>query len=168
MSDKAEGVVFWIFGVPLILSALGVLWARNPVYAAMSLVSAFFWLAGIYLLLTAHLVAFLQVLVYAGAIMVLFLLVIMLLSLSDAELGVPRMKAMQVAGAVGAVGLLVVIYRAIRDLGPLAMRNVGPQFGTVKAVGWLLFTQYLLPFEATSVLLLVAIVGAVVVAKQRI
>jgi NADH-quinone oxidoreductase subunit J len=168
MSDKAEGVVFWIFAVPLILSALGVLWARNPVYAAMSLVSAFFWLAGIYVLLTAHLVAFLQVLVYAGAIMVLFLLVIMLLSLSDAELGVPRMKAMQIAGGVGAVGLLAVVYQAIRDLGPLAMRNVGPQFGTVKAVGRLLFTQYILPFEATSVLLLVAIVGAVVVAKQRI
>jgi NADH-quinone oxidoreductase subunit J len=168
MSDKAEGVVFWIFAVPLILSALGVLWARNPVYAAMSLVSAFFWLAGIYVLLTAHLVAFLQVLVYAGAIMVLFLFVIMLLSLSDAELGVPRMKAMQVAGGVGAVGLLAVVYQAIRDLGPLTMRNVGPQFGTVKAVGRLLFTQYILPFEATSVLLLVAIVGAVVVAKQRI
>jgi NADH-quinone oxidoreductase subunit J len=168
MSDKAEVVVFWIFTVPLILSALGVVWARNPVYAAMSLVAAFFCLAGIYVLLTAHLVAFLQVLVYAGAIMVLFLFVIMLLSLSDEELGVSRMKAMQLAGAVGAVGLLAVVYQAIRELGSLSMPPVGPQFGTVKAVGRLLFTQYLLPFEATSVLLLVAMVGAVIVAKQRI
>ncbi len=169
MSDKAEMVVFWIFAAPLIVSALLVVLVRNPVYAAMSLVAAFFCMAGIYVLLTAHLIAFLQVLVYAGAIMVLFLFVIMLLNLSDEELGLSRVKSMKVLGVVGAVGLVAVIVRSVQELGRLPMPQVDPAtFGTVKAVGRILFTQYLLPFEATSVLLLVAIVGAVVVAKQRI
>jgi len=168
MSDRAEVVVFWIFSVPLILSALGVVFARNPVNAAMSLVAAFFFLAGIYVLLTAHLLAFLQVLVYAGAIMVLFLFVIMLLTTGDEYPARSRWKAMQALGVAGAAGVMAVVWVAIRDLGSLPMRLVPPDFGTVKAVGRLLFTQYLLPFEATSLLLLVAIVGAVVVAKQRI
>ncbi len=168
MTDKAEIVLFWVFAIPLIVTALGVVMARNPVYAAMNLVAAFFFLAGVYVLLTAHLVAFLQVLVYAGAIMVLFLFVIMLLSLSDEELGVPRVRAMQVLGAAGGIGLAWVVLNAIRSITSQPARFVGADFGTVKAVGKLLFTQYLLPLEAASVLLLVAIVGAVVVAKQRI
>ncbi len=168
MSDKAEMAVFWILTVPLIIASLGVVAAKNPITAAMSLVGAFFCLAGIYVLLTAHLVAFLQILVYAGAIMVLFLFVIMLLSLQEEVLGVSRVKAMQGVGVVGALGVFAVIYRAILAAGPRMMPPVGEDFGTVKAVGRLLFTQYVLPFEATSLLLLVAIVGAVVVAKQRI
>jgi NADH-quinone oxidoreductase subunit J len=168
MSDVAEKWVFWVFAIPLIVSALGVVVARNPVNAAMSLVAAFFFLAGIYVLLTAHLLAFLQVLVYAGAIMVLFLFVIMLLTTGDEAFARARVKLMQVAGACGAAGLVAVIVVAVRELGPLTMPRVAPDFGTVKAVGRLLYTQYLLPFEATSLLLLVAIVGAVVVAKHRI
>jgi NADH-quinone oxidoreductase subunit J len=168
MSDRAEVVVFWIFAIPLLVSAIGVVVARNPVSAAMSLVAAFFFLAGIYVLLTAHLLAFLQVLVYAGAIMVLFLFVIMLLTTGDENYARARVKAMQVAGVFGAAGVMAVVVRAVQELGPLPMRQVAQDFGTVKAVGRILFTQYLLPFEATSLLLLVAIVGAVVVAKQRI
>jgi NADH-quinone oxidoreductase subunit J len=168
MGDKAEIVVFWIFALPLLATAAGVIVARNPVSAAISLVAAFFFLAGIYILLLAHLVAFLQILVYAGAIMVVFLFVIMLLAHPDEEVGFERLKAMQVIGLAGAAGLGWVVVKAIRDSGELAMRVVPQDFGTVKAVGRVLFTQYLLPFEATSLLLLVAIVGAVVVAKQRI
>jgi NADH-quinone oxidoreductase subunit J len=168
MGDTAELVLFWVFAIPLLASAAGVVAARNPVYAAMSLVSAFFWLAGIYVLLTAHLLAFVQVIVYAGAIMVLFLFVVMLLSLSDAELGLEKLTALKVVGVVGAAGLLGLLVTAIVQGAPGAMRPVGGEFGTVRAVGRILFTQYLLPFEATSVLLLVAIVGAVVVAKEKI
>jgi NADH-quinone oxidoreductase subunit J len=108
------------------------------------------------------------VLVYAGAIMVLFLFVIMLLTTGDEHFGRARMKAMQVGGVLGAAGVLAVVVRAVDQIGPMPMRMVGPDFGTVKAVGRIVFTQYLLPFEATSLLLLVAMVGAVVVAKQRI
>jgi NADH-quinone oxidoreductase subunit J len=168
MGITAEQVLFWVFAIPLMASAAGVIMARNPVYAAMSLVSAFFWLAGIYVLLTAHLLAFVQIIVYAGAIMVLFLFVVMLLSLTDAELGLEKMTALKVVGVVGTAGLLSLIVTALVQSGPRAMRAVGEDFGTVRAVGKILFTQYLLPFEATSVLLLVAIVGAVVVAKEKI
>jgi NADH-quinone oxidoreductase subunit J len=168
MSDKAELVLFWVFALPAALSAAGVLAARNPVHAAMSLVSTFFFLAGVYVLLTAHLIAFLQIIVYAGAIMVLFLFVIMLLSLSDDELGLERMTAMKWVGGLAGCGMFAILIWVFWAAGGGTARVVGPDYGTVKAVGRLLFTQYLLPFEATSVLLLVAIVGAVVVSKKRI
>ena len=168
MGITAEQALFWIFAIPLMASAAGVIMARNPVYAAMSLVSAFFWLAGIYVLLTAHLLAFVQIIVYAGAIMVLFLFVVMLLSLTDAELGLEKITALKWVGITGTIGVLVLVVSAFVQSGPRAMKAVGEDFGTVRAVGRILFTQYLLPFEATSVLLLVAIVGAVVVAKEKI
>jgi NADH-quinone oxidoreductase subunit J len=168
VADRAELLVFWLFALPLIVAAVGVVMARNPVNAAMSLVAAFFFLAGLYVLLIAHLVAFLQVLVYAGAIMVVFLFVIMLLSLHDEDLKPARLKAIQWAAVFGAFGLVAVLTQAIAASGVMAWKTVAPDFGTVRAVGRLLFTQYLLPFEATSLLLLVAIVGAVVVAKERI
>ncbi len=167
MSDKAEWVVFLVFAVPLVVAALGVVVARSPIHAAMSLVAAFFFLAGMYVLLLAHLLAWLQVLVYAGAIMVTFLFVIMLLNFDDAFAG-RRLKVMQGLGIAGALGVAATVAKSVWDLGELPMRQVGPEFGTVRAVGRILFTEYVLPFEATSLLLLVAIVGAVVVAKQRI
>jgi NADH-quinone oxidoreductase subunit J len=168
MSDKAEWFVFLVFAVPLVAASLGVVIARSPIHSAMSLVAAFFFLAGIYVVLLAHLLAWLQVLVYAGAIMVTFLFVIMLLNFDDEVLGVRRLKVMQVLGVAGALGVAGTVVKATLDLGELPMRDVGPDFGTIHAVGRVLFTQYVLPFEATSLLLLVAIVGAVVIAKQRI
>ncbi len=170
MTVTAEIVAFWIFAVPLVVAAGGVIVAKNPVYAAMSLVAAFFFMAGIYVLLAAHLIAFMQILVYAGAVMVLFLFVIMLLSIGDEHLVKERTHVAQLFGVLGAVGLAAVLGTAIAQVGARGadLARVDATFGTVKAVGNLLFTEYLLPFEATSVLLLVAIVGAVVVAKERI
>jgi NADH-quinone oxidoreductase subunit J len=165
----AEKILFLVFAVPLVAFAIGVLFARNPVYAAMNLVASFFCMAAIYVLLTAHLIAFMQVLVYAGAVMVLFLFVIMLLSLGDEHLvRGPSKRAMQWIGVLGAVSVSAVIAAAVFRAGDGAVATVDGAFGTVKAVGRVLFTEYLLPFEATSLLLLVAIVGAVVVAKERI
>jgi len=92
----------------------------------------------------------------------------MLLSLTDAELGLEKVTALKVVGILGSAGLLSLLVTAIVQSGPRTMKAVGEDFGTVRAVGKILFTQYLLPFEATSVLLLVAIVGAVVVAKEKI
>jgi NADH-quinone oxidoreductase subunit J len=168
MTLNAESVMFIVFAVPLVATALGVVLSRSPVYAAMNLVAAFFFMAGIYVLLTAHLIAFMQILVYAGAVMVLFLFVIMLISLGDEHLLPSRRTAMQLLGALGAVALLAVLVSAIARVGFGEPAALAPSFGTVKAVGRVLFTEYLLPFEATSLLLLVAIVGAVVVAKERI
>jgi len=168
MSTTAEMVTFFILAVPLIAFAAGVVIARNPVYAAMSLVAAFFCLAGIYVLLLAHLIAFMQILVYAGAVMVLFLFVIMLISLGNEHLIEERYRAMQLVGVLGAVGLTAVLAWAVLDVVGPPRLAASADFGTVKAVGEVLFSKYLFPFEATSLLLLAAIVGAVVVAKERI
>ena len=168
MSNTPETWFFFILAVPLVAFAAGVLIAKSPVYAAMNLVAAFFCLAGIYILLVAHLIAFMQILVYAGAVMVLFLFVIMLISLGDEHLLKERYRGMQLLGAAGAIGVAGVLAWAIMDLARSEQPALAADFGTVKAVGRLIFTQYLLPFEATSLLLLAAIVGAVVVAKERI
>ena len=167
----AETVTFAIFAIFTVATALAVVLSKSPVYAAMNLVGTFFFLAGIYVILTAHLIAFMQILVYAGAVMVLFLFVIMLLSLGDEHLQRSKKRFVQLFGVAGAAGLFLVLATAIQravgheEMGTLSSPHT---FGTVKAVGRVLFTEYLLPFEATSLLLLVAIVGAVVVAKERI
>jgi NADH-quinone oxidoreductase subunit J len=169
MGGNAELVTFFVFAVPLLFAAAGVVTARSPVYAAMNLVAAFFFMAGIYVLLVAHLIAFMQILVYAGAVMVLFLFVIMLLSIHEEEgAGLHRPRVIQWLGAAGALGLFALLIAAVWNVTGGDLRSVPADFGTVKAVGNVLYTQYLLPFEATSLLLLVAIVGAVVIAKERI
>jgi NADH-quinone oxidoreductase subunit J len=165
----AEGATFAFFALFTVATAVGVVTTKSPVYAAMNLVGTFFFLAGIYVLLAAHLIAFMQIMVYAGAVMVLFLFVIMLLSLGDEHLGRAPRRAIQWMGVVGAAGLLSVVAGAVGRVQEEMPALSSPQtFGTVKAVGQKLFTEFLLPFEVTSLLLLVAIVGAVVVAKERI
>lgn len=164
-----EHILFGAFAVLTLLSAALVIFAKSPVSSAMALVSTFFFLAGIYVLLWAHTVAALQVLVYAGAIMVLFLFVIMLLNLGD-EGPSGRMTLSRILGGGSAVGLLVVLSLALarvpKDVASLGADAQG--FGTLKTVGMAIFSTWLLPFEAVSLLLLVAMVGAVVVAKSRI
>jgi NADH-quinone oxidoreductase subunit J len=165
-----EQVLFGAFAVLTLLSAALVIFAKSPISSAMALVSTFFFLAGIYVLLWAHTVAALQILVYAGAIMVLFLFVIMLLNLGEDAAG-PRLTFGRILGGGAAIGLFVVLALAIaREPNRVATLDVAQQqsFGTLKTIGEAIFTTWLLPFEAVSLLLLVAMVGAVVVAKSRI
>ncbi|GEN05376.1 NADH dehydrogenase [Myxococcus fulvus] len=166
-----ELILFGAFALLTLLSAGMVIFARSPINSAMALVSTFFFLAGLYVLLWAHTVAVLQVLVYAGAIMVLFLFVIMLLNLSESpSRGKPTLA--RIVGGAATVGLLAVLGIAISKLPAVAPPSMGVEtqatFGTMATLGQVIFTQWLLPFEAVSLLLLVAIVGAVVVAKSRI
>jgi NADH-quinone oxidoreductase subunit J len=167
---SAEVALFWLFAVCTVLSAVVVVVARSAISSAMALVGTFFFLAGLYVLLLAHTIAVLQVLVYAGAVMVLFLFVIMLLSLGGDAPHSPA-TAMRVMGGVASGGLLAVLVAVIRRIperpaasDPTRMNG----FGNLHTVGELLYTTWLFPFEAVSLLLLVAIVGAVVVAKPRI
>ncbi|WNG44269.1 NADH-quinone oxidoreductase subunit J [Archangium minus] len=167
-----ELVLFGAFALLTLLSAGLVIFAKSPISSAMSLVATFFFLAGIYVLLWAHTVAVLQVLVYAGAIMVLFLFVIMLLNLGESTSSGPRMTVSRIAGGAAAAGLLVVLVMAIWRM-PTTGAFTGAQavqsgFGTLAVIGQTIFTKWLLPFEAVSLLLLVGMVGAVVVAKSRI
>jgi NADH-quinone oxidoreductase subunit J len=171
-----EAVLFYLFAAGVLAGGSQVILRRNPIYGAVSLVGCFFFLAGIYVLLSAHLIAILQVLVYAGAVMVLFVFVIMLLNLKEEELGELRFTFWKVAGLLAVLATAAVI--AWRALGP-AYPSTGPardnalllaaeNFGGVKAVGHTLYLAAVLPFELTSLLLLVAIVAAVVVAKGKI
>jgi NADH-quinone oxidoreductase subunit J len=149
-----------------ILSALGVVASRNPVRSAMCLVATLFVLAVMFVFLDAYMVATLQVLVYAGAIMVLFLFVIMLLNLQE-EPPEPARKAMwTVVTALGAA-LVLLIGGAVGSVGLGITAAPGENFGTTAALSERLFTHFLLPFEITSLLLLIAIVGAVVIAKRK-
>ena len=168
-----ESVFFWIFAVLTVLLAAQVVLRRNPVHAAVSLVGAFFFLSGIYLLLAAQLIAILQVMVYAGAVMVLFVFVIMLLNLKEEEMGRERLTAWKIIGGASIVvttGLIA--YLALGNAYPTGllrdMARTQPGFGSVKGVGQALYIASVLPFEVTSLLLTIAVVGAVVVAKGKI
>jgi NADH-quinone oxidoreductase subunit J len=168
MSPTVELCFFIPLALALLLFAGAVVVAKSPVHAAMCLVGAFFCLAGVYVILVAHLIAFMQILVYAGAVMVLFLFVIMLISLGDEQLVKERYRGVQLVGVLGVVALVAALSWVFMGIDQTANTHLDPGFGTVRTVGKLLYTQYLLPFEATSLLLLAAIVGAVVVAKERI
>ncbi len=166
---SVEVFLFWAFAVCTVGSAAVVVVAKSPITNAMSLVGTFFFLAGIYVLLFAHTIAVLQVLVYAGAIMVLFLFVIMLLSLNQA---LPRSKPTlgRTLGGLSAVGVCAALVWGLSKTpyATGAWSSPAPDFGSIAKMGELIYTQWLFPFEAVSLLLLVAIVGAVVVAKSRI
>lgn len=165
----AELVIFIILGTFAVATAIAVVLSKNPVYAILFLVMNFFVLALFFLLLSAQFVAFLQVLIYAGAIMVLFLFVVMLLNLTGGieamQDKLPAQKWLALLFAVLALveaGIVVMTTTFPRVSTPI------PQgFGNVEQIGKLLFTKYLFPFEATSVLLVIAMVGSIVLARRR-
>jgi NADH-quinone oxidoreductase subunit J len=158
--------LFLIFAALTVASALVVVIHRNPVYCALGLVSTLFMLALLFIALEAHMVAVLQIIVYAGAIVVLFLFVIMLLNLQVEEHATVPRPLIAVAAAGGILlGALVLLGIARTPLA--APLPVHADYGGTEPLAERLFTTYLLPFELTSLLLLVAIVGAVVVGKRR-
>jgi NADH-quinone oxidoreductase subunit J len=144
-----------------------VLFLRNPVHCALSLVVALFLIAVGYIALGAHLIAVLQIIVYAGAVMVLFLFVIMLLNLQPdpAESTRPLLKLGAAVAALGFAAIVWTVVRAWHASAP-APATLPPDFGTTAVVSRNLFTEHMVAFELTSVLLLVAVVGAVVLARR--
>lgn len=161
-------VLFYLFGAIAVAGALGmVLNVRNTVAGALCLVGTLVALGGIYVLLEAYLIGVLQILIYAGAIVVLFLFVVMLLNLRHDAFGPERQRGTKVAAVVvGAFVGLQLIGLFTGALGPPAELPEG--FGGYRAVGTLLFTDWVLAFEVTSLLLLAAMVGAVILAKRSI
>ena len=166
-------VLFSILAVLLVASALSVILQPSPIRSALSLVVTLFLLAVTFLLLDAQLIAALQVIVYAGAIVVLFLLVIMLLNMQEEPRVRARFATQCAAVLLGSLFLLALVRFAVAPQ-PAASATSGmaaappPGFGSVATLAERLFTHFLLAFEITSVLLLVAIVGAVVLAKRRL
>jgi NADH-quinone oxidoreductase subunit J len=139
---------------------------KNPVTAVMSLVATFFGLAAMYATLSAHFLAVLQVLVYAGAIMVLFIFVVMILNRE--EVAPMALRPLRVLGVLAAVYLFVKFVDVVSVDQPAGVpAAAADSFGTVAAVGDMLFREFLYPFEAISVLLLVAIIGGVVISRSH-
>jgi NADH-quinone oxidoreductase subunit J len=170
-----ELVLFLGFSLIAIVAGGLVVFHPHPVKSALALVVSFFAIGGLYLLLQAEFIALMQVLVYAGAVMVLFLFVIMLLNLRPREQEKPGYRErLRFAGPLAAVflgALLTVIYSPLARIGRgggMDPQTVEAQGGNIRVIGRALFTDYLLPFEVTSILLLVAVVGVIVLAKRQI
>jgi NADH-quinone oxidoreductase subunit J len=160
--------IFLIFAVIAVVCAINVVVQTHPISSAISLVGVMGSLAVLYLLLGAEFIAAAQVIVYAGAIMVLFIFVIMLLN-AGAESKHGRSLVAQLLGAPLLIALLGLLAYFVQRLYPrsVSVRFGGFTHGTPLDIGRALFTTYLLPFEVTSILILIAIVGAIVLARKE-
>ena len=151
-----------------VLGAIGLILFRHPMNGAMSFVVTLISLAGLYALLSARLMFLVQLIVYAGAIMSLIIFIIMFLNIQDCDLPEEKGKWLSlIGGAVIISPITWFLVKIVRSLPGSDTAIVGDGFGGVKEVGGLLFKNWLLPFEIVSILLLVALVGAVVLAVKR-
>ena len=168
-----DNVVFWVFAPISVGSALAMLFQRNAVHAALFLIINFFTIAVFYLVLGAPFLFAVQIIVYAGAIMVLFLFVIMLLGVDSSESLVERLKGQRTVAIVLGTGLALELFFAIRaGIGfsakaPANFDQAVNTGGNTAALSRVLFRQYFFPFEATSVLLIVAAIAVMVLASRQ-
>ena len=165
-------VLFFLFAALAVAAALGTLLSRSPIHSALSLIVNLLSVACLYLTLNAQFIGIVQVLVYAGAIMVLFLFVIMLLNLEESKaLALEALSPKILAGFAGGTLLMAAFtYLLARGLGALPSFEIpatATATGTPRAIALQLFTTYALPFEVIGLLLLVATIGAVIIAKKR-
>lgn len=165
--DNLELIIFTVLSALTLASAVGVVITRNPITSVLLLILTFFCISGHYLMLNAQFLAIVNIIVYAGAIMVLFLFVIMLMNLNkDTE---PQKSTMvQFAGVISGGCLLLVILMAFQKTGiELVQTNTTvSDIGLIKVLGKKLFTDFVFPFEISSVLFLSAMIGTVVLGKK--
>ena len=162
-------ILFFFLSALAIFSALMVLLSKNPVHSVLWLIAVFFAISGHYILLNAQFLAIVNLIVYAGAIMVLFLFVIMLMNL-NAETEPQKHIWMKLAGAISGGCFLMVLVSLVRQATELTGKKamtMGGNIGLIKNLGKALFSDYVVPFEITSVLFLSAMVGAVVIGKKE-
>jgi NADH-quinone oxidoreductase subunit J len=167
--STGEEVTFWILGPVALAGALALVLARNAVHSALFLVVTMLSLGVLYMVQQAPFLGFVQIIVYTGAIMMLFLFVLMLVGRDSSDSVVEVLRGQRLAGTVlglGFAGLVVgALARALTDVPPAGLAPVNDTGGgNVAQIGVLLFTQYLFPFELTSALLIVAALGAMVLA----
>ncbi|MBU3666017.1 MAG: NADH-quinone oxidoreductase subunit J [Chthoniobacterales bacterium] len=163
-------ILFWVFSILMLTSAVAVILFRNPVNSAMSLVVSFLALAALYITLDAFFIGIIQILVYAGAVMVLFLFIIMLLDLkAEAR---RRLNIAALSGGIAVLGgFVVLVVQVVKSLPAAAQqfpRLARTGFSDVSDVGMSLFTGFNLPFQIVGVLLLVATVGVVVLSRRTL
>lgn len=166
---SATEILFWFLSSLALFCALMVLLSKNPVHSVLWLIVVFFAISGHYILLNAQFLAIVNLIVYAGAIMVLFLFVIMLMNLNSSN-EPQRNSLIKLAGVVAGCLLLTVMVSAVRSANEITnsqvIMNEG-DIGLIQNLGKVLFTQYVVPFELSSVLFLSAMVGAVVIGKKE-
>lgn len=163
----ATQILFWFLSLLALISATMVVMSRNPVHSVLWLIIVFFAISGHYIMLNAQFIGIVNLIVYAGAIMVLFLFVIMLMNLS-ADTEPQKNKWLKLAGIVAGGCLMLVLVAALKDAeikGKLAQTREG-DIGLISNLGKALFTDYVVPFEISSVLFLSAMVGAAVIGKR--
>jgi len=169
-----EAIVFYAVAALTVAGGVGVITLKNPVHAALALLETFIMVAVLFVLRHAEFLAAVQVLVYAGGIMVLYLFVIMLSRVKDLRVeqvflsGIAPLAILGgvLLGALVAVGILLGTMAA-GDGGAAALQAVGDELpGNTEAVGWVLYTKYLIPFEVVSIVLLVAMIGAIVFGRR--
>lgn len=167
-----ETIIFFILSLIAVGAAANILVQKHPINGALSLILTFIALAGIYIQMHAEFIAVMQIVVYTGAIMVLFVFVILLLNVREES--EPR-KALRVINYLGiplcimlALELSMIVFKAFAGYGISLSPSSADLAGNTASIGRELYTRYILPFEVTSVLLLVAIVGAIVMAKREI
>ena len=160
-----QEILFWVLSVAAISCALGVVLSRNPINSVLFLILTFFSISGHYILMNAQFLAVVNVIVYAGAIMVLFLFVIMLMNL-NADVEPQKSKLVQLAGVVSGGALLLVLLAALRSTTLIPLEESSTDIGLITNLGRVLFTDYVLPFEISSVLFLSAMIGAIIIGKK--
>jgi NADH-quinone oxidoreductase subunit J len=166
-----QELLFAYFAFATVLFSLLVVTRKNPVHSVLWMLLLFFHIASLYLLLNAEFMAAIQVIVYAGGILVLFLFVVLLMNLRD-EVRISRFIGAAPTGFTFAVALLVVVMMSLRSFvaAPPGIFSIDliKRVTHTKVLGIVLYTEYLYPFEVASLILLVAIVGAIVLAKRRL
>lgn len=159
----------WILGVLLILSSIGVISFKKPVHSSLSFLFSLLMLAALYLQLSADFIAVMQILVYAGAILVIFMFVIVLFQDAHAQIDQYKPLSPPLLSAIAGIGFLVVM--GLFSLGLFHIENKGEplnqDYGTVQSLGKSLYLNFFFPFEAIVLLFLIAIVGALYIAKKE-
>ena len=164
----SEIIVFFILALVAVAAALGMLFSKNAIYAVIFLVLNFATVAVFFLTLGGSFIAVTQIAVYAGAIMVLFLFVVMLLGAEKLGQSGTLKWQMPLALVLGLVLIVEAVYVLFTQVGQIEILAPLPEgFGSPASIGQLLFREYLLPFEVTSVLLLVAMIGAIILTRQH-
>ncbi|SFH78961.1 NADH-quinone oxidoreductase subunit J family protein [Halpernia frigidisoli] len=162
-----EQILFFLVAFIACFSAVYFVFAKNPLYSILSLIVTFFSIAGLYVLLNAQFLGIVQIIVYAGAIMVLFLYILMMLNLNEADESKKPTYGKFIA--IFSAGLLFIgmlgAYRGMA-MNSVAGATVNQSAGLTKDLGRLLFNEYVLPFELASILILAGIVGAVLIGKR--
>lgn len=158
-------IIFWALSSVAILAALMVIFSKNPVHSVLWLIVVFFAISGHYVLLNAQFLAIVNMIVYAGAIMVLFLFVIMLMNM-NADQEPNKSKWMKMAGVVSGGSLMLILVATLKNSTAIAGgQDAG--IGLIQQLGRTLFSEYVVPFEISSVLFLSAMVGAIILGKKE-